>query len=80
MTTNQVPAVFKDLDVRFLQHQESVRDGIAVLLGDALHACPNDQRSMPVERASMMYESLEAMHSILWKVLEMRDQGPSDSP
>jgi hypothetical protein len=80
MTKDQPPAGFKNLDSRFLQRQESVRDDIAFLLGDALHTCPEDQRSRHVERAFMIYESHEVMHSLLWKGLELRDQGPSDSP
>jgi hypothetical protein len=39
----------------------------------AFHACPEDQRTSHVEKAFMMYESLAAMHSLLWKVLELND-------
>jgi len=73
---NNTPYRFTELAASFLRQQESIRDGVAVLLGDALHGCAEDQRALHVERAFVIYESLAAMPSLLWKVVEL----PHDLP
>jgi hypothetical protein len=70
---NNTPAGFTELDTRFLLHQEGIRDRIAGLLADALHGCPEEERTLHVENAFMVYESLAAMHGILWSIVGLVD-------
>ena len=80
MFDDRVPEGFKELDASFLRQQESIRDRIAVLLGDALHGCPDEQRVQHVKRASMPYESLAAMHGLLWGMLELAEPNANVDP
>jgi len=80
MFDDSVPEGFKELDASFLCQQESIQDGIALLLGDALHACSEEQRVQHVERAFMIYESLAAMHGLLCGVLELVEPNANVDP
>jgi hypothetical protein len=80
MIDDNIPAGFTDLDTSFTQHQESIRDAVALLLGAALHACSDDQRAHHVERAFMIYEDLAAMHGLFWKVMDLMDGGEEKHP
>ena len=79
MEDTSTPAGFTELDGQFISSQESIRDQVANLLADALHGCEEDQRAGHVERAFMIYERLETMHGILWKVLRLVDPKGSNA-
>jgi hypothetical protein len=53
----------------------AAKDGVAALLADALHGCEVGQHSWHVERASMIYESLAKMHTILWRTVDLASSG-----
>ena len=78
MTNNLLPANLKGFETQFLQQIDQLREGIVTLLTEALQACPENQRAGLCEKAFQMNDSLELMHTILWRMVSLVDRAKSE--
>ena len=79
MTDDAIPTGLKELEAQFLLQIDKIRDDVVGLLADALQACPEDQRARHCNRAFQVNDSLEAMHTILWRMVDLVDRAKGDA-
>ena len=78
MNDNLLPTDLKGFETQFLLQIDQLREGIVTLLTEALQACPENQKTGLCERAFLMNDSLETMHTILWRMVSLVDRAKGE--
>ena len=81
MTDNDLPTDLKGFEIQFVNQIDQLRKGIVTLLTEALQGCPENQKPSLCETAYQMNDCLEAMHTILWRMVSLADRSkPKETP
>lgn len=73
-TQNAAATTFQNLNDDYTYFNDSVREEIAALLGEAMNTCTEDARPALLDRAKDAYEFLDAMFAILRHAESLMDR------